>query len=92
MDGVADWTGGGKNDGSLADWMWGNANGMATERRMHGLRVCRGGRGKERGGEKADGRELADGEHGGSRHTWREEDGGGWSMLPPKLYLVFFIK
>ena len=34
---------------------------------------------KQDGVEKADGRELVDGEHGGSRHAWREEAGGGWS-------------
>ena len=51
MDGVVYWTGGRNNDGWLADWMWGNANGMVTERRMHGLRARGGGRGKERGGE-----------------------------------------
>ena len=47
VDGIVDWTRGENNDGWLADWMWGNTNGMATERRMHGLRVCGGGRGKE---------------------------------------------
>ena len=51
MIGIANWTRGRNKDGWLADWMWGNVNGMEMERRMHGLRARRGRRGKERGGD-----------------------------------------